>query len=405
MIRKNYLIYLLLLPTIMAGCKNTQNQNDYLNKVLANLETIQTATYYMKGQPFQHGDTTALFTNYNYIKEYNNPSDTTIGASFVCLESEDTTRLNSCYDGTLHATAFHEHNGIMIDDFTTRDLPFRPLTPPFFNYAKSIVRYVLTTTDSIDTEFNEIDNDYYLKLTIHEDNQIEFFGAPHRIPPSPYDFGDPTSIYEMWISKDNNLPYKIRREMSHDISLTYCSEIKIGTTKVDNISVFDYFPPDYEVRKRERKNVNIRPTQSLCNHKAPQWTLTDMNEKNLSLSDIKSKVVLINFTGIGCGPCKASIPFLKELKSKYNTDDFELIAIESWVGRPNGIKTYTQKNDINYTMLCANDGVLKDYKTERAAPVFFILDEDRIIQKVIDGYSKDFTDKEISAVVQKILGK
>lgn len=405
MIRKNYIIYLLLLHIVMAGCKHTKNQNDYLNKVLDNLETIQTATYYLKGQPFQHGDTTALFTNYSYTKEYNNPADTTIGASFISLEPEDTTRLNSAYDGTLLATVFHEHNGIIIDDFTTRDLPFRPLSAPFFNYAKSIVRYVLTTTDSIDTEFSEIDNDYYLKLTIHEDNQIEFFGKAYRMPPSPYDFGDPTSIYEMWISKDNNLPYKIRREMSHDISLTYCSEIKIGTDKADNINVFDYFPSDYEVRKRERKDIKVRPTQSLSNQQAPQWTLTDMHEKTLSLSDIKSKVLLINFTGIGCGPCKASIPFLKELKNKYTTDDFELIAIESWVGRPNALKTYTQKNRINYTMLCADDEVLKDYKTDRAAPVFFILDEERVIRKVLDGYSKDITDEEISKVIQKILVK
>lgn len=48
--------------------------------------------------------------------------------------------------------------------------------------------------------------------------------------------------------------------------------------------------------------------------KAPDWTLTDMKGQKVSLSGIKSKVILLQFTGIGCGPCKISIPFLNRLK-------------------------------------------------------------------------------------------
>ena len=48
-----------------------------------------------------------------------------------------------------------------------------------------------------------------------------------------------------------------------------------------------------------------------------------------SLSDFKeSKVLLIQCTGIGCGPCMVSIPFLNKLKQDYKTDDLDVVAIE-----------------------------------------------------------------------------
>lgn len=393
---------LLLTTFLLLACSSGNNEQDYLRKVLANLEKIETASYYLTGAPYQHGDTTALFTNSSFTIEYNNPADTTIGASFINFNSTDTTELESCYDGTLLATAFHEHKGIMIDDFSTRDLEFRLVAPPFFNYARSIIRYVLTTTDSIDTEFRDEGDHYYFKMIINEDKQVEFFGKPYYMPDGPYNFGNPTSIYELWISKKDDLPYKRRREMSHSISVSSCTNVKINELPMAEINVFDYFPADYEVRKRQRKGSE-RSAQTITGQQAPGWTLIDLNEKSVSLVDLKSKVLLINFTGIGCGPCQASIPFLKSLKSKYSADDVELVAIESWVRRPQSLKAYTNKNGLNYRMLGATDQVLKDYKTEGAAPVFFILDDKRVIRKVINGYGKESTDREIVKAIEELI--
>lgn len=61
----------------------------------------------------------------------------------------------------------------------------------------------------------------------------------------------------------------------------------------------------------------------------------------------KSKVLLINFTGIGCGACQAAVPFLKELKGKFSNEDFDLIAIEGWSRKEHSIQVYANnKNSI-----------------------------------------------------------
>lgn len=75
----------------------------------------------------------------------------------------------------------------------------------------SIINYALTTKDSIQTELTDLEEEYYFKLTINEDKQVEFFGQAYYMPDNPYDWGETTSIYELWISKSDNLPYKYRR--------------------------------------------------------------------------------------------------------------------------------------------------------------------------------------------------
>lgn len=94
-------------------------------------------------------------------------------------------------------------------------------------------------------------------------------------------------------------------------------------------------------------------------------------------------MLLINFTGIGCGACQAAVPFLKELKGKFSNEDFDLIAIEGWSRKEHSIQVYANNKKLNYTILNANDQVIKDYQTGNAAPFFFILDEHHIIRKVI----------------------
>ena len=123
--------------------------------------------------------------------------------------------------------------------------------------------------------------------------------------------------------------------------------------------------------------------------------MIDTESRKVSLKDIKSKVILLNFTGIGCGACQEAVPYLKELKNKYPSETFELVAIESWSGRTSLQKDYAKGKGLNYMLLGANEEVLKDYQTGRSAPWFFILDKKRIIRKVFRGYSQERTGTEM----------
>ena len=398
----NKLIYIFPLLLIINTIHAQEGKKEYLQKVLANLEKIESASYTSFNESWQPGDTVPIFTYSDYTNEYNNPNDSTIGASYASFKTKDMDKMTFCYDGHKRVLVYDEDKAIVEDNFTARPLPFRPLTGPFYNYTKNIIKYALQTKDNITIDLQDKDNDYFFRLVIEEETQVEFFGKAHHMPKPPF-YVEPTSIYEIWIHKSDNLPYKARREMSHDISVKTITSVEFNQLSINDFSVSDYYPKGYTVEPYSYGNKAATSAPELTGKQAPEWTLNDSNGNPVSLANLKSKVLLINFTGIGCGACQAAVPFLKELKGKFNNEDFNLIAIEGWSRKEHAIQVYANNKKLNYTILNASDQVIKDYQTGNAAPFFFILDKHHIIRKVIRGYGNEKTNKEIIDAITELL--
>ena len=301
----------------------------------------------------------------------------------------------------MRATFYDEEKVIVIDSFRVRSLPFRPVGAPFYNYVTSRINYAITTGDSIALEKEEREGDVFVRLTIHEDEQVEFFGKAVHMPPSPYTYGDNTSIYELWIDKETDLPYKVRREMTHDISVSISHDPEFNKLDINDFRAADFFPPDYEIRQYGLKTTDEKKSE-LLNHEAPEWTLQSADNQTVSLADITARVVLIQFTSVSCGPCRASIPFLKEISREYGKDDCALVAIECTSKNLNSLRNYMSRNQFDYTFLQADRETLNNY-TIGSYPVFFILDQERVIREIIKGYAEGPTDERIRFAINNLL--
>ena len=60
---------------------------------------------------------------------------------------------------------------------------------------------------------------------------------------------------------------------------------------------------------------------------AADFTYPDVNGKNVSLSDFKGKVVLIDVWATWCGPCKQEIPHLKKLEEEMEGTDVVFLGV------------------------------------------------------------------------------
>ena len=398
---KGKLTFVLVVLITINGCSKSKDTKDYLGVVLNNLENAESATYFSSKEAWAPGDTAASAHMIHFVREYNNPFDSTIGASFICLLQADTTQMTFCYDGKMRAVVYEEHNTIVIDSFNIIKLPFRPLPPPFFNQAKNIIKYALETKDSISLKMEERKDGVYLLLTIFEDQQVEFFGKAYYIENNPYNYGETTSRYEIWIDRSTDLPFKIRREMSHDISVETVSGVSLNKIRLEDFMASDYFMPNYVISAYGIGKTTEK-TNELIGKVAPDWTLQNASNNSIALKDLKSKVLMIQFTSVSCGPCLASIPFLNELSGEYKKDVFDFAAIECTSRSLDALRNYQNKNGINYKFLKSIKPVIEEYDI-KSFPIFYILDKDRIIRKVIHGYSIGSTDDQIKETIKSLL--
>ena len=69
------------------------------------------------------------------------------------------------------------------------------------------------------------------------------------------------------------------------------------------------------------------PSTLTSENEAPDFTLTDLNGKPLTLSSLRGKYVILDFWGSWCGWCIKGIPQMKEYYQKY-AGKFEILGID-----------------------------------------------------------------------------
>jgi peroxiredoxin len=135
---------------------------------------------------------------------------------------------------------------------------------------------------------------------------------------------------------------------------------------------------------------------------APNWTLKDVDGKNVPWSQFKGKVVIVDFWATWCPPCRTEIPGYVALQKKYAADGVAFIGI-SVDGDDSipAVKAFVKQFNINYLILMANDTIQDAFGINQGYPTTFIIDRDGTIRnkKVGREPTPDF-EKEVLAVLR-----
>jgi peroxiredoxin len=116
---------------------------------------------------------------------------------------------------------------------------------------------------------------------------------------------------------------------------------KYEETKIANASLKEKELNSENASKKDRSNEI----------KAPDFKLATIRGEEFYLSDYAGKVVLLNFWGTWCPPCRREIPDLVNLQKKYNKDGLEIVGIALNSGSAAEIQKFANQKQMNYTIL------------------------------------------------------
>ncbi|MDA1307100.1 MAG: TlpA disulfide reductase family protein [Acidobacteria bacterium] len=80
------------------------------------------------------------------------------------------------------------------------------------------------------------------------------------------------------------------------------------------------------------------------------YTLKDMDGKDVRLSDFRGRPMVINFWATWCAPCRHEIPAFVELVEKYRDQQFIVLGI-SVDDSPEDLRTFAAEFKMNYPVL------------------------------------------------------
>ena len=131
------------------------------------------------------------------------------------------------------------------------------------------------------------------------------------------------------------------------------------------------------------------------------FTLKDMNNKPVRLSDYKGKVILLDFWATWCGPCKVEMPWFSEFQARYAKDGLQVFGVS--VDDPlDKLKPYVTELKVTYPVLQGlnHDDIQDAYGPLVGIPVTVLISRDgKVCGKHTGLASKAAVENEIKGLL------
>lgn len=128
-----------------------------------------------------------------------------------------------------------------------------------------------------------------------------------------------------------------------------------------------------------------KPAQAVEGSTAPDFTLKDLNGKEVRLSDLRGKIVALNFWATWCPPCREEVPSLMRLNQAMAGKQFQMLAVSQDEGGKEAVEAYFRKSSNNLPALIDSDQKVGKRYGLTGVPETFIIDKNGVILKKIVG--------------------
>ena len=144
---------------------------------------------------------------------------------------------------------------------------------------------------------------------------------------------------------------------------------------------------------------NMRP--------APDAALVlEPGAKRMRISDLKDKVVLLDFWATWCGPCRQSIPEVERIYKKYQSKGVVVVGVsEDDPSTQGNIPAVQQALGMTYPIMIGSKApeIFRQYPGNGGIPVLYLIDKQGRIKHMQEGYDPAKGMSQVDAMIQGLL--
>ncbi len=151
--------------------------------------------------------------------------------------------------------------------------------------------------------------------------------------------------------------------------------------------------------KKERKLAIYKG-----NPNPPELILKDLNNKIVNLTQLKGKVILVNFWASWCPPCVHEMPSMERLQKHFSAKDFLILGVNMAEDRKTVEHFLKTKVDISFPILFDDKGDALKRWGVFAFPTSYVIDKAGNIRYALFG-GVDWDTKEIKNKISGLISK
>ncbi len=127
---------------------------------------------------------------------------------------------------------------------------------------------------------------------------------------------------------------------------------------------------------------------------APDFVLKNIDGTDVRLSDLRGKVVLLNFWATWCPPCRSEMPSIESLNRKMKGYDFIVLAVSIDGIETSRLRNFVVGNGYTFSVLHDPEQTVADTYLVMGIPTTYIVDKNgTIVDKSVGAESWDSSER------------